>query len=313
MAVGILRYMHTQNAFPIRYIYPLLLCGLLAMLVFAGGCGDYTAVGEGEPLTDEAFFTQMTAYTGQAADWSEELHTVALLALEELRNEGALDKETLNTLMKEQGLVYETFTAKSEETDLWPPQYGSTELKESLSQGFAEGNWLGALATVRTENGGALLLVITADMADPTVGQLREVAKKIWMLTNAYRRDNGLPSLEWDVPAAEIAQAKTEEMYTYGYFEHISPVTGDLAAQFLAFGNVTWDLDIRAMGENIAMINGYNENYKEASYWMELWINSPEHRDNLLCTEYTRMGASVYQGEDGSSYAAQEFLSYMLE
>jgi uncharacterized protein YkwD len=312
--MGILTYMYTQNTVHTRYIYALLLCMLLVTRILTEGCSDLdNTIGEGEPITDEAFYTQLTAYTGQSTDWSEELHAVALQALEEMKSAASLDKEILDTLMRERGLTYVSFTAKSAETDRCPPQYDSTELRESLSQGFSEENWLGALATVQTEDGGTLLLVITADMIDPTVGQLRKVSKKIWMLANAYRRDKGLPTLEWDNTAARIAQAKTEEMYTHGYFEHISPVTGDLAAQFLTFGGLTWETDIQAMGENIAMINGYNENYKEAPYWIDLWINSPEHRDNLLCEEYTRMGVSVYQGTDGSSYAAQEFLTYMLE
>jgi|GEM_PF-6660173 len=290
------------------------LCVLLAILVFAGGCADMDlAVGDREPLTDQAYFAQLTEYAGQAADWSDELHTVASRALDDMGAAGSLDRDKLDDLMKEQGLVYKTIAVQAVTTDVWPPRYDSTELKDALIRGFSQKNWLGALASKETDDGGALLLVLTADMADPTVGQLRETAKEIWMLTNAYRRDHNLPRLEWDQSGAEIAQAKTEEMYTHGYFEHASPVTGDLAAQFLAFGGLTWEKDIRAMGENIAMIDGYNEDYKDASYWMDLWINSPEHRDNLLCEDYTRMGVSVYQGADGSSYAAQEFLTYMNE
>ena len=305
--------MHIPTFSHTRY-HALLLCVVLIILVVAGGCADLNmSIEAQEPISDAAFFAQLTEYTGQAVDWSEDLHTVALKALEGMNRSGSLEEETLGTLMKAHGLVYETIAAKSVKTDVWPPQYGSTELRDALVQGFSEGNWLGALASLQTDDGGTLLLVITADMADPTVGQLREVAKKIWMLTNAYRRDNGLPNLEWDATAAEIAQAKTEEMYTHGYFEHTSPVTGDLAAQFFAFGGLTWAEDIRAMGENIAMINGYNDNYKEASYWMDLWIESPEHRENLLSEDYAHMGVSVYQGEDGSSYAAQEFLTYMNE
>lgn len=292
----------------------MLLCGLLVMLFLAEGCADLALPkGNREPMADDAFFTQLTEYSGQATDWSEELYTVALRALDEIAASGSLDQETLNAIMKEQGLVYKTIAVQSVKADTWPPRYDNTELRDALIQGFSEDNWLGAFASTETDNGGALLLVLTADMADPTVGQLREVAKKIWLLTNAYRRDHGLPNLEWDQSAADIAQAKTEEMYTHRYFEHTSPVTGDLAAQFLAFGGITWEQDIRAMGENIAMIDGYNEDYKEASYWMDLWINSPDHRENLLCKDYTRMGVSVYQGEDGSSYASQEFLTYINE
>lgn len=295
-------------------IRPLLLCGLLVMLLLAGGCADLDLpIGEREPLTDEAYFAQLAEYAGQAANWSDELHTVALRALDEMDGSGTLNREKLDELMKAEGLVYKTVAVQSVVTDEWPPRYDSTELKDALIQGFSEENWLGALASVPTDGGGALLLVLTADIADPTVGQLREVAKEIWMQTNSYRRDHGLPRLEWDQPAADIAQAKTEEMYTHGYFEHTSPVTGDLAAQFLAFGGLTWERDIRAMGENIAMIDGYNDDYKKASYWMDLWIDSPDHRANLLCEDYARMGVSVYQGENGSSYAAQEFLTYMNE
>ena len=301
-------YSHT------RYNTPLILFGLLVISLLMGGCGnlDLPIAGQ-EPLTDRAFFAQMTEHTGQAADWSEELYDVALAALGEMSASGSLEMERIEGLMEERGLVYETIAAAAVTTDVWPPRYDSAELRDALAKAFAEDNWLGALACVQTGGGGALLLVLPADMIDPAVGQLREVAKKIWLLTNAYRRENGLPPLEWDTTAARIAQAKTEEMYAHGYFEHVSPVTGDLAAQFLSFGDLTYGEDIRAMGENIAMIDGYNADYSQASYWMELWIDSPDHQANLVNENYTRMGVSVYQGEDGSSYAAQEFLTYMNE
>jgi uncharacterized protein YkwD len=296
-----------------RYCRVLTLCGLLALFVLFAGCAVLpldTAGVEAEPLPDKEYFAQLAAYAGHTVDWSEELHDVALQALQDAS--GSLDMEALETLMQERNLVYETLAAASVKTDVWPPRYHDDALRDGLVRGFAEGHWQGALASLKTEDGGALLLV-TADMADPAAGQLREAAKKIWQLTNAYRREHGIPTLEWDSTAARIAQAKTEEMHEHGYFDHISPVTGDLAAQFLAFGGLTWEKDIRAMGENIAMAEGYQGDCGDASYWMDLWIASPEHRDNMLNENYTRMGAAIYQGENGQSYAAQEFLTYLWE
>lgn len=253
---------------------------------------------------------ELTAYAGQAADWSEDLYAVCQLGLSEM--EISPDRSVdIESLMREKGVSYQTVSAASAKTGAWPPDYDSPDLCDALIQGFTEENWLGALATKKTGDGGTLILVITADMADISTGQLRSIAKEIWVLTNEFRRDNGLPDLSWDATAASIAQTKTEEMYTKEYFDHTSPVTGDLAAQFLVFGNLTWGEDIRAMGENIAMTQGYDTTDLTAAYWMDLWENSPEHRENLLGDFYSRMGAAVYQGTDGRCYAAQEFLTYM--
>ena len=37
------------------------------------------------------------------------------------------------------------------------------------------------------------------------------------------------------------------------------------------------------------------------------WMNSPEHKDNILTPEYTHMGASMYRGGNLGIYWAQEF------
>jgi uncharacterized protein YkwD len=221
--------------------------------------------------------------------------------------------ESIQSLLTQKGITYQSVSAASAKTNTWPPDYGDPGLRDALKQGFSETNWLGALSTARTGDGGTLILLVTADLADLSTGQLKSAAKEIWVLTNAFRRDNGLAALSWDTKAARIAEAKTQEMYDHDYFEHVSPVSGDLETQFLTFGGLTWGEDIRALGENIAMTQGYDTKELDAAYWMDLWENSPEHRENLLGDLYTHMGAAIYQGEDGRCYAAQEFLTYMLE
>lgn len=308
--------MRDQSRLHKKTIRLLALFAAFTLLSTASGCGilpesppisrpEYT------PVTDREFFMQLTSAMGQAADWSEDLHGVCTLALEDMDSYESLDMESIQSLLKQEGITYQSVSAASAKTNTWPPDYGDPGLADALKQGFSETNWLGALSTMRTGDGGTLILLITADRADLSTGQLKPAAKEIWVLTNAFRRDNGLPALSWDTTAARIAEVKTQEMYDHDYFEHVSPVSGDLETQFLAFGGLIWGEDIRALGENIAMTQGYDTKELDAAYWMDLWENSPEHRENLLGDLYTHMGAAIYQGGDGRCYAAQEFLTYM--
>lgn len=90
------------------------------------------------------------------------------------------------------------------------------------------------------------------------------------------------------------------------YFAHKSPVSGTVEQQFKAFGNLVLGQNIMAYGENIAMAKGYDKE-KLAEIWMEKWLASDGHRQNILNEKFTHMAVGVYYGEDGRAYAAQEF------
>lgn len=52
-------------------------------------------------------------------------------------------------------------------------------------------------------------------------------------------------------------------------------------------------------GENLAFTSGEDP--------IEMWLNSPSHRDNMLYPAFRYAAIGIYVAEDGTTYYAQEF------
>ena len=107
-------------------------------------------------------------------------------------------------------------------------------------------------------------------------------------LANQERAAVGAPPLSLDPSLSTMAGDYAQRMVTERFFSHTSPDGGGLADRFAAAGD-----DVEAGGENLywgetsmgtpaATING--------------WMNSPEHRDNLLDPEFRRVGIGIALG-----------------
>lgn len=108
-------------------------------------------------------------------------------------------------------------------------------------------------------------------------------------LTNTDRTSAGIPMLTENPLLDEAAQLKADDMARHGYFAHITP-DGKTPLVFLdqvgyAYKNV---------GENLGL------NYDDAASAEAAWMNSPEHRQNVLFSEFTEVGfgtsVGIYQG-----------------
>jgi|GEM_PF-2679510 len=172
------------------------------------------------------------------------------------------------------------------------------------------------------KNGLSLSIILTSPEPDATVGSgnpaepgpagkearfLADIEENIWRLVNKKRQEEGLPPLSWSEEAGKIARAKAKEMYDYNYFAHGSPYSGSMEEQFERFGGLVLGENVFAIGENIAMSTGRSKEQLAASFWMDMWMNSPGHRANILNENYTHMGVGVILGEDGRAIAVQEF------
>ena len=131
---------------------------------------------------------------------------------------------------------------------------------------------------------------------------------EIIRLVNEKRAEAGLEPLRENQQASQVALRKVIEMMEYDYFEHESPVTGDIPRQFEAFGQIVLGVNSSAIGENIARSDGYPVEEITADFLMEQWMDSTPHRENILNPGYTAMGAAVCYSE-GRMLAAQEFLT----
>lgn len=129
--------------------------------------------------------------------------------------------------------------------------------------------------------------------ADPNFPEI--LVKNIHELTNEERLNRGAKAYVFDQKLAEIARRRSEDMLARGYFSHTAPDGCGITCNFEAsqYETLGW-------GENIAryeFINGVPIG-GVADIFIEQWIKSSGHRDNLLSGEFTHhgVGVSVHAG-----------------
>jgi hypothetical protein len=107
--------------------------------------------------------------------------------------------------------------------------------------------------------------------------------------TNQNRQANNLPALATNPLLVAAAQAKASDMATKGYFAHNSP-DGKTPWDWLTAENYPYVY----AGENLAV------NFYDSQAVVDAWMNSPEHRANILNSHYTDIGIAsaegIYQG-----------------
>jgi uncharacterized protein YkwD len=108
-------------------------------------------------------------------------------------------------------------------------------------------------------------------------------------LVNADRRAAGLPALTESASLDRIATARAHDMATNGYFSHYRPGHSTLAVVELLRAN---GVSFNWYGENIIWESGQPA-ASVASHFNTWWMNSPEHRANILNTHYGHIGIGV--------------------
>jgi hypothetical protein len=103
--------------------------------------------------------------------------------------------------------------------------------------------------------------------------------------TNQNRVANGLPDLQVSPLLTAAAQAKANDEATKGYFAHTSPQG---LTPWYWFQQVGYNFDYA--GENLAV------NFSDSQDVTAAWMNSPEHRANILSTDFTQIGIATAQG-----------------
>jgi hypothetical protein len=103
--------------------------------------------------------------------------------------------------------------------------------------------------------------------------------------TNIQRESNGLPPLTLNPELTHAAQMKATDMFAKDYWAHVSPD-----------GTTPWvwirdsGYDYLYAGENLA------RGFTSSSDVVTAWMNSPEHRSNMLSPNYTDIGFAVQDG-----------------
>jgi uncharacterized protein YkwD len=119
----------------------------------------------------------------------------------------------------------------------------------------------------------------------PPVSSVGGAAGVEFSLVNQDRTANGLAQLAWSASLARVAQYRAQDMLNRNYFSHYDPSTGQLA--FVELMRL-WGIPYTTAGENIA----WSTNPSMAAINV-MFMNSPEHRANILNGAYHRAGIGV--------------------
>lgn len=136
------------------------------------------------------------------------------------------------------------------------------------------------------------LVAPAASAAELSVAERQERAiNTIFVRTNQYRKEVGLPALKYDARIGQVAQTWAKTMGDSSYLRHSDTFYSDI--QKFEY----WDV-----GENIATsTNGIGN---EVAL---LWRYSPGHYANMITKDYTHIGIGVYIDSNDQIWAVQNF------
>lgn len=136
----------------------------------------------------------------------------------------------------------------------------------------------------------------SASTGDYTTISVAAQEQKLLNLLNEDRAANGLSALNVDPELSRIARIKSCDMKENGYFAHTSPTYGNAAAMLTAFGYA-----YHGVGENIA--HHATVEKSEAAF-----MSSSGHRQNILGSQWTKVGIGVCVDDNGFVYVTQLFV-----
>lgn len=143
-------------------------------------------------------------------------------------------------------------------------------------------------------------------LAKAAFGQYDSVPQKqleteIFRLTNLEREKRGLHKLIFVPELRELSRIQSYNMMKHVFFSHVDHKGRDPGRR----KDVYFPKLLGGVGENIAYIKGIPLE-KLAYEFIQLWMNSPGHRENVLRKEFGHLGIGVIE-EGGVYYATQTF------
>lgn len=150
----------------------------------------------------------------------------------------------------------------------------------------------------------AALCAAVTPAAAQEMGNLDTLRQHALELVNADRKEEGLPELRLGPILNEAAQSHATDMIARDYYAHVAPDGQTAFDRFRAAGGNRWALS----GENIAKCSGCTPppDTERVEAFHEGWMQSPEHRDNILSEGFDRLGFGI-AGDADEIYAVQTF------
>ena len=135
----------------------------------------------------------------------------------------------------------------------------------------------------------------TTSTGDYTTISLSAQEQKALNLLNNDRAAHGLPALQLDSELSRIARIKSCDMKENHYFAHESPTYGNAASMLQHFGYA-----FNGVGENIA-------HHATVEKSQAAFMSSQGHRQNILGSQWTKVGIGVCVDDQGFVYVTQLF------
>jgi len=120
----------------------------------------------------------------------------------------------------------------------------------------------------------------------PTGTNLSAMEAEVLRLINKVRADHGLSQLEANQSLTDIARTRTNDMLSKNYFSHYAP---DGSTFFNILRNC--GISYTNGGENLG--NATPAGYGSPKAFINAWMNSPGHRDNMLGGHHRLIGIGI--------------------
>jgi len=119
---------------------------------------------------------------------------------------------------------------------------------------------------------------------------------------NAERARRGLKPLKFSPRLAVVARGHSYDMAIRHYRSHNSPEGSTPADRVRGVG-----VEAAAVAENI-YVDDYHKLESLGARALEGWLESPEHRANLLSPDFVETGIGIARSNDGLTYVTQDFV-----
>jgi uncharacterized protein YkwD len=136
-----------------------------------------------------------------------------------------------------------------------------------------------------------------APVAQASVRASSSIETSIRSCANRERRERGLGSLDHDHTLDRAARLHARRMLEQGFFDHVDPAGNGPADRVKRFAKRHYVI----VGENIAA------GYESVRAICRDWMKNPGHRENILRSRFTRIGAGYASGGEYGRYYVQVF------
>ena len=119
---------------------------------------------------------------------------------------------------------------------------------------------------------------------------------------NDERTRRGLKALKFSPRLAVVARGHSYDMAIRHYRNHNSPEGSTPADRIRGVG-----VECSAVAENI-YVDDYHKLESIGERALKGWLDSPEHRANLLSADFVETGIGIARSNDGLTYVTQDFV-----